>query len=98
MGNQSQGSLLSASFISNRPPNMPSPITKLLLLIILVGSTAPKPKYVLIETQDAPDEPMGLDAGLEEPEDPRGNNIEPTTEGSDYACPICSVGPPWFSG
>ena len=66
---------------------MPSPITKLLLLIILVGSTAPKPKYVLIETQDAPDETMGLDAGLKEPEHPRGNKIEPTAKGADYWCP-----------
>ena len=54
-------------------------MTMVVLTILLVGSTTAKPKYALIETEDAPNKPIGLDDGLDEP----GNKIEPA-KGADY--------------
>jgi len=67
----------------------------LLLTILLLGPISANPKYALIETEDAPDEPNEVDAGLDKLGEPTGNNIEPA-KGADY----CAFGPcpPWSLG
>jgi len=58
-------------------------MTILLLAILMLGLTVAKPKYALIEIEDAPKKPIGVDAGLYEPGEPTRNKIKPA-KGADY--------------
>merc|ERR1712126_272583 len=98
MGSLSQALPTSDLSTYSLPPRMKSTMTTLLLTLLVLGSISANAKYALIETMDAPDEPMGMDVGLDEPEEPTGNKIEPA-EGEDY-CPFSACGgfgpPPFF--
>merc|ERR1712002_687018 len=80
MGSVSQAS---SSSDHTTPPKMQSSMTMVVLTMLLVGFIAAKPKYALIETEDSPNEAIGVDARLDEPGEPTGNKIEPA-KGSDY--------------
>ena len=58
-----------------------APSMKFSIIILLFRLVVGNPKFALIETEDAP----GFDAGLEMPEEPTANKIEPAkSAGADF--------------